>query len=106
MILYNVTVTIDLDVQEKWLKWMREEHIPDVMATGMFLSYRLGKMLDHGHEEAEIYTVQYLCRDRMTLIRYQEDFAPELQKPMRILFDGKFLVFRSLMDVVDHNEKI
>ncbi len=36
MIIYNVTVKIDLDVHDLWLKWMKEEHIPRVMETACF----------------------------------------------------------------------
>ncbi len=105
MILYNVTITIDLDVHREWVEWMRTEHIPDVMSTGMFISYRFSRLLDHEHDDSEIYSVQYLCRDRAHLLRYQQEFAPELQRPMREKYDGKFAVFRSLMEVIDHNEK-
>jgi hypothetical protein len=106
MVLYNVTVTIDLQVHEDWVAWMRQTHIPDVMSTGMFLSYRLNKMLGHEHEDAEIYTVQYLASDMAQLIRYQQEFAPELQKAQRERYENKYAVFRTVMEVVDHNEKI
>ena len=33
-ILYNVTVSIDKDVEKEWLEWMKKVHIPDVMRTG------------------------------------------------------------------------
>ena len=36
MILYNVTVKILPEVAEEWEKWMKAEHIPEVMATGLF----------------------------------------------------------------------
>ncbi len=39
MILYNVTVGIDSDVEQEWIHWMLEEHIPKVMGTKMFISY-------------------------------------------------------------------
>ncbi len=106
MILYNVTVTIDLDVQEDWLHWMRDTHIPDVMSTGMFISYRLNKMLGHEHQDSEIYTIQYLVRDMAQLVRYQQEFAPELQKQHKDRYDGKYAVFRTVMELIDHNEKI
>jgi hypothetical protein len=106
MVLYNVTVTIDLQVHEDWVRWMRTVHIPDVMSTGMFLSYRLNKMLGHEHEDAEIYTVQYLADDMSNLIRYQQEFAQALQKAQKDRYDGKYAVFRTVMEVVDHNEKI
>ena len=38
MLLYNVTITVDLDVHDDWVQWMRDTHIPDVMSTGMFIS--------------------------------------------------------------------
>lgn len=41
MILYNVTVKIDLDVHDLWLRWMKEEHIPRVMETGCFVESKL-----------------------------------------------------------------
>lgn len=106
MLLYNVTVTIDLDVHEDWFRWMKETHIPDVMTTGMFLSYRLNKMLGHEHTDSEIYTVQYLVKDMPTLIRYQQEFAPELQRHIRERYEGKYAIFRTVMEIMDHNEKL
>ena len=38
MILYNVTVNIDTDVEEDWIEWMKETHIPEVMKTGFSLN--------------------------------------------------------------------
>ncbi|MEO8589060.1 MAG: DUF4286 family protein, partial [Flavobacteriales bacterium] len=45
MILYNVTINIDLDVEREWLVWMKETHIPEVMATGLFLESRMFRVL-------------------------------------------------------------
>lgn len=105
MLVYNVTVTIDLDIHEDWARWMRETHIPDVMATGMFLSYRMCRLLGHEHQDSEIYTMQYLLKDPAHLYRYQEEFAPELQRQHNSRYGGKFAAFRTVMEVIDHNEK-
>lgn len=106
MLLYNVTVTIDLDVHADWQRWMQNSHIPDVMATGMFLSYRMSRLIGHEHTDSEIFTVQYLLKDMAHLVRYQQDFAPELQEQVRARYDGKYAVFRTVMELVDHNEKM
>jgi len=106
MLLYNVTITIEADVHKDWEHWMRTTHIPDVMSTGMFLSYRMCRLLGHEHTDSEIFTVQYLTKDRAHLARYQEEFAPELQRLHRERYEGKYAVFRSLMELVDHNEKM
>ena len=72
MLLYNVTVTIDLDAHEDWVQWMRDSHIPDVMSSGMFVSYRMSRLIGHDHADSEIYTMQYLVKDMAHLVRYQE----------------------------------
>lgn len=105
MLIYNVTITLDADIEQDWLQWMKETHVPDVMMTGMFVSYRMGRLLSHEHTESEIYTVQYLAKDMAHLQRYLEEFAAELQKATKLRYDGKYAVFRTVMELVDHNEK-
>ncbi|MBL7774394.1 MAG: DUF4286 family protein [Saprospiraceae bacterium] len=104
MLLYNVTITVDLDVHEEWLRWMRETHIPDVMATGMFVSHRLCRLLGHEHEGSEIYTVQYTVREMRLLRQYMDNFAPRLQAEHQERFAGKFAAFRSVMEVMEEQD--
>lgn len=35
-IIYNVTTQADHSIAGQWLQWMKEEHIPDIIATGCF----------------------------------------------------------------------
>ena len=98
MIIYNVTVNIDLDVHDDWHQWMREVHIPDVMKTGMFEDARFSKILAE-EEGGKSYSVQYLCKDMETFDKYQADFASELQKDHSSRYEGKFVAFRTLLRV-------
>ncbi len=100
MLLYNVTITVDLDLHEDWVRWMRDTHIPDVMATGMFISCRMSKLLGHEHTDAEIFTVQYLVKDMVHLRHYQEEFAPKLQQQHQERYNGKIAAFRTVMEVI------
>jgi len=99
MIVYNVTLNVDEDVVESWLKWMKEVHIPDVMRTGLFLEFRLCRVLA---EEAggKTYAVQYTCMDMETYERYRDEYAPALQAETTRLYGGKFTAFRTLLEVV------
>ena len=106
MILYNVTVTLDLDIHDDWVRWMLEEHIPDVMMTNMFISYRMSRLISHEHTDSEIYTVQYLVKDMAHLIHYQQEFAPELQRKHRERYEGKSVAFRTVMELIDHNDMV
>ncbi len=106
MLLYNVTVTVDMAIHEDWVQWMRHTHIPDVMSTGMFVSYRMNRLIGHDHADAEIYTMQYLVKDMAQLVRYQEEFAPALQRQHSERYDGKYAAFRTVMELIDHNERM
>ncbi|NNE29020.1 MAG: DUF4286 family protein [Saprospiraceae bacterium] len=100
MILYNVTLNVDTDVHEDWLAWMKAIHIPDVMDTGCFKSYRICQLLRQA-EEGITYSIQYICEDTKTLHFYQVNHAPELQKEHQERYGDKVLAFRSLLEVIE-----
>jgi len=101
MILYNVTVKVEHDAHLHWKKWMQEEHIPDVMDTGMFLEYRMCRLLGMDEPDGVTYAVQYFCTDMATLEQYQEQFAAKLQAEHSKKFKDKFVAFRTVLEVVD-----
>lgn len=103
MILYNVTVNIDLDVHDEWLRWMTETHIPDVMRTGLFLENKICKILAES-EGGVSYSIQYLCKDMPTFQQYEDIFAPALRQEHNEKFSGRFAAFRTLLEVV-HQHK-
>lgn len=99
MIIYNVTVNVDVDVHEQWLEWMKHTHIPEVMATGLFLDNRLCRVL--ADDEGGItYAIQYTCADMATYERYRSEHAPRLQAETLKLYAGRFAAFRTLLEVL------
>ena len=45
MIFYNVTCNVGRSIADEWIIWMKEEHLPEVMATGMFISHTFCQLL-------------------------------------------------------------
>lgn len=99
MIVYNVTVNVDVDQHEEWLHWMKTVHIPDVMSTGMFLDNRICRVLADD-EGGVTYAVQYTCADMDTYDRYKSEHAPRLQAETEKRFSNKFVAFRTLLEVL------
>lgn len=99
MIIYNVTVNIENDVHQEWLKWMKEVHIPDAMNTGCFIENKICKVLVN-EEQGTTYSVQYTCIDMDTLKKYQANHAPRLQKEHTDKYGTKALAFRTLLEVL------
>lgn len=99
-VLYNVTVSVDESVHEAWLDWMKSVHVPDVMATGMFLENRICRVLDF--EEGGItYAVQYVCRSAQDLEHYRNTFAPQLQADHHEKFGQHCAAFRTVLEILD-----
>lgn len=100
MILYNVTLSLDPNIQVEWLEWMRNVHIPDVMGTGCFADCRLSRI--NGEEENGVtYSVLYFSRSKEQFEKYNTQYAPALQKEHAEKFQGKFAAFRTILDVIE-----
>jgi hypothetical protein len=100
MYIYNVTINIDASIQDEWLKWMKETHIPEVMKTGCFTESRMVKVL-HVNDEGHTYSVQYSFKEMKDIERYQSEFAKKLQADGKERFADKFVAFRTLLEIVD-----
>ena len=101
MILYNVTVNVDKDSEQEWLVWMREIHIPEVLATGMFLENKLYRIL-HDSEDGSInYSVQYFAESMEKLHEYIDNHAKKLQADVQVKFQDRVVSFRTVLQAVD-----
>ncbi|MCP4460138.1 MAG: DUF4286 family protein [Cytophagales bacterium] len=101
MILYNVTVSIDEDIEYEWREWMKEVHIPEVIETGFFLRYRMLKLLNEQPDATGItYAIQYELENIGKLDTYLEHHAPTLQKKHQHKYGNKCLSFRTVLEEV------
>ena len=100
MIIYNVTVSIDPEIEKEWLGWMKETHIPDVINTGYFQGHRLCRVIG-GDENGISYAVQYICESLAQLQQYEIKHAPSLRADYKKKFEGKYVAFRTLLEVIE-----
>ncbi|VXB36082.1 conserved hypothetical protein [Flavobacterium sp. 9AF] len=103
MIIYNVTVNIDESVHEKWLQWMKNKHIDDVLSTGLFISARMVKVLVEEEMGGTTYSVQYFTDSRAKLEEYYKNHAPRLRQEGLQLFADKMLAFRTELEVMSEH---
>jgi hypothetical protein len=100
MIIYNVTVKINKEVAEEWLQWMRNHHIPKVLASGAFIKSRISH-LNLQESDGETFAIQYDCFSHDVLNQYMIHHAPALQKEHIDRYQGQFVAFRTVLDVVE-----
>lgn len=100
MIIYNVTININHESHDEWLMWMRERHIPDVMATGLFTEQRMLRLLGDEDSGGVTYAIQYTCRTLADYETYRDHHASPLQKEALQKFGDRFTAFRTLLEIV------
>ncbi|MFH6602706.1 DUF4286 family protein [Maribacter algicola] len=103
MYIYNVTTNIEESVHDEWLKWMQEIHIPDVLATGKFLGAKMSKVLVEEEMGGITYSVQFTTVDKETLGKYYSEDAPRLREDAQRLFAGKFVSFRTELEIISEH---
>ena len=99
MILYNVTSSLDAAIADDWLAFMRDVHMPEVLATGCFIKCQLCRLLNE-EDDGITYAAQYYCISLEQLEAYQQHFAPALRADMEKRFGGKYAAFRTVLEVV------
>jgi hypothetical protein len=100
MFAYNVSIKLESAIADEWLRWMREEHVHEVLATGCFYDYKLFRLVADDENEDPTFVVQYFCNKKTDYQRYVKEFAPLLQRKGIEKFGQRFTAFRSLMELI------
>ncbi|MGN6568695.1 MAG: DUF4286 family protein [Flavipsychrobacter sp.] len=99
MFVYNVTVKVENRSAEEWVKWMKEEHMPALVKTGLFTDSRLFRLLEQDEAEGITYVAQYFCNNMDDYNAYISKHAQEMRDWSFRRFGNKFIAFRTLMQV-------
>ncbi|OQD43607.1 DUF4286 family protein [Croceivirga radicis] len=104
MIIYNVTTNIDDSVHDEWLSWMKDIHIPAMLATKKFVEAKMCKVVVKEEMGGTTYSVQYRSIDRPTLESYYTEHAENMRLQGERLFPNKFVSFRTELEVISEQE--
>jgi len=100
MYIYNVTINIEEEIHDKWLNWMQKKHIPDMLKTGKFSKAKMSRVVIEEEMGGITYSVQYTTDSKETLEKYYKENAVQLRDEGMSLFGGKFVAFRTELDVI------
>jgi hypothetical protein len=100
MIIYNVTIKVEASIAADWLMWMKQEHIPDVMRTGCFSSFKIVRLLEIDDSEGPTYAIQYYAGSKDNYNRYIQTHSVKLRDKSFARWGERFMAFRSVMEEV------
>lgn len=100
-IIYNVTTKVLHEVCEEWLVWMKEEHIPRMIATGCFFKAVILKLKSVEDGDGPTYAVQYHALNEEDYEKYLADFATGLRADALARWRDQIISFRTVLEVVN-----
>lgn len=100
MMVYNVTIKVDHSIHAAWLNWLKEEHIPEMIATGCFTHAVTLHLFESDDEEGITYAVQYYVADKEAYERYISNYAEEMRARGKKKWGDSFIAYRTVMKVV------
>ena len=100
MYIYNVTTQVKEFIQVEWLEWMRNDFIPEMIATELFSYYRIVKILDIDESDGPTYAIQYFTDSRAKYDQFVQLYSNKLSQKAIEKWKDKIFSFRSLMEVI------
>ena len=98
MIIYNVTYNVTPEIEQQWIEWMNDHHIPSVLATGFFGSSKIFRLLTEVVENGLTYCCQYYAEDKKELSSYLENHEEQFELVIRSKFGDRCLFFSSILE--------
>jgi Domain of unknown function (DUF4286) len=100
MLLYNVTFGIDKVIETEWIAWMKINYLPAMMNTGLFIEYKMYKVLSHDDETSVSFSVQCFAMKIEDVLMYLNEYAPQLTELHREKFKDRHVAFNTLLEEI------
>ena len=95
MITYEVVVTTEPALAERFERYMRRTHIPEIMATGCFRSIRFER------SSGTIFRTAYLADTRSSVDRYLRDHTARFRQDFQQHFPTGVVAERRVWEEVE-----
>jgi hypothetical protein len=100
MLIFNTTFLVADRVHGTWLKWVREEHIPFMLASDMFTKPQIAKVLSVEEQDGTSYSVQFHIADIVALENWHIEYAKVFEQNFAHKFGTEVIFFASVLELI------
>lgn len=101
MIIYNITIKVEWSIADEWEQWMKDIHIPEVLATGCFEKHQLVRLLEVDEADGPTYAVQYYAASPSNHNKYLQQHASTLREKIADKWGQRYVDFKTLMQLIN-----
>lgn len=101
MIVYSITMNIEKQIDAEWLEWMKLNYVAVLIDTGLLLEGKILRLLNEEENNPGItYSFQFTLKTLEDLTTLLEVHEQELMSLVYKRYQGKFVEFRTILEVV------
>lgn len=101
MILYNVTYNVDKQVEERWLKYMKEEFVPGYLNTGYFTGNKILRLLNEEYTDvASTFSFQFSIDTIESLEHFKINTEGSIEHLLAERFGGSYVFFKTWLEEI------
>lgn len=100
MIIFNTTYCVSDKCYDSFLRWLKEQHLPEMLAHEAFLESKVSRVLTE-EQEGKTISVQLISPDLDAIANWNDAHGDKYRMEMASLFDAEVLFFASYMEVMD-----
>lgn len=100
MLIFNTTFLVSDRIHGIWLKWVREQHIPFMLESGMLTAPQVAKVISAEDQEGTSYSVQFCVADMQTLENWHIKYSKIFEQLFAAKFGSEGMFFASVLEII------
>lgn len=101
MIIYNTTYCVSDKVYGAFLKWLKEKHLPHMLASGYFEHATVSRVLSEEIQEGSSISVQLKASNFEAVARWKEESGDLFEMEISSHFSVEVLHFSTFLEVIE-----
>lgn len=101
MIIFNTTYKVSNAVFNKWLQWVREDHIPLMTEGNVFVKPQIARISGSDDEHGTSYSVQFHISNVEQLENWYHRNGSEFERSISTNFGTEVLHFSTILELID-----
>jgi hypothetical protein len=103
MYIYNITFHVSKDIEQDWLKYVKQNFIPKMLKSGLLESSLTSKVVTEDNQGTS-YSIQFKTKDKKTLDKFIEKELEPIINEINQKFAPKMVYFATELDVINTDE--
>lgn len=101
MLIFNTTYQVTTKHTDNWIQWIKTDHIPFMMNSGVFLEPQISKIVGSEDETGVSFSVQFMIENMDTLVHWHKQYATEFQNIVTNKFGTEVVFFSTVLELLD-----